>query len=268
MAARPQDSARFHALHRDFLILPNAWDAMSARLIAEAGAAAIATSSSAVAWARGYADGHQLPPALLADTVASIARVVSVPISADAEGGYSEDPAIVAENVARFIDAGAAGINLEDGRDAPELHARKIEVVRNVAERAGVKLFINARTDVYLKRLVAPEAMLEETLRRGWKIKQAGADGLFVPLAIEPEAIKAIASEIDLPLNVMSWAGAPKAGALRELGVKRLSAGGAMAIAAWEALRAATVAFLADGDSDALRARAGAPVNYNDWFKS
>jgi 2-methylisocitrate lyase-like PEP mutase family enzyme len=128
-------------------------------------------------------------------------------------------------------------------------------------------LFINARTDVYLKRLVAPEAMLEETLKRGWALKQAGASGLFVPLALDPDAIKAIAAEVSLPMNVMSWAGAPKAAALKEFGVKRLSAGGGMAMAAWEALRAAATAFLADGDSDALRARAGAPVNYNEWFR-
>ncbi len=97
MPARPQDAEKFHALHRDFLILPNAWDAGSARIVQEAGAKAVATSSAAVAWAHGYADGHGLPVSLLATIVQEIARVVSVPITVDAEGGYSDDPAEVAE---------------------------------------------------------------------------------------------------------------------------------------------------------------------------
>src|SRR5215471_917899 len=99
MTARPHDAETFYALHRDFLILPNAWDAASARVVQEAGAKAVATSSAAVAWAHGYADGHGLPISILVTAVKEIARVVSVPISVDSEGGYSDDLTEVEKNI-------------------------------------------------------------------------------------------------------------------------------------------------------------------------
>src|SRR5690349_3489079 len=114
MPARPQDAATFHALHKELLILPNAWDAASARVTQDLGAKAIATSSAAVAWAQGFADGHHFPPARLVTVIEDIARVVSVPITCDAEGGYSDDPKQAAENITAIINAGAVGINLED----------------------------------------------------------------------------------------------------------------------------------------------------------
>ncbi|HVK80808.1 MAG TPA: isocitrate lyase/phosphoenolpyruvate mutase family protein, partial [Verrucomicrobiae bacterium] len=175
------NAAAFHALHRDFLILPNAWDSASARLTQELGATAIATSSAAVAWAHGFADGNHFPIAKLVTVIEEIARSVSVPISTDAEGGYSDDPKQVAENVAALIGAGSVGINLEDGKQPHELHLRKIEAIREAATRAGVDLYINARTDVFLKQLVPADQAVEETLRRAAAIKNAGASGLFVP---------------------------------------------------------------------------------------
>ena len=134
MSARPQDAETFHALHRDFLILPNAWDAGSARIVQEAGAKAVATSSAAVAWAHGYADGHGLPVSILVTTVQEIARVVSVPITVDAEGGYSDDPAEVQKNISKLIDVGGVGINLADGKWPHDLHLKKIEAARNAGE--------------------------------------------------------------------------------------------------------------------------------------
>ncbi len=267
MPARPQDAASFHALHRDFLILPNAWDAVTAKLVESVGARAIATSSAAVAWAHGYADGHDLPIAKLVTTIEEMARAVALPISADAEAGYSDDPKQVGENIAALIGAGAAGINLEDGREPHELHLRKIEAAREAAIHAGVDLFINARTDVYLKQLVPPEQAAGETIRRGRACKDAGASGLFAPFAIKPEEIKAIAEGVDMPLNVISWAGVPNAAALKALGARRLSAGTKIASAALRVAREAAADFLVDGDSDALAARAGASVNYNAMFK-
>lgn len=267
MPARPADAARFHALHEDFLVLPNAWDAVTAKLTERAGAKAIATSSAAVAWAHGYADGHDLPISRLLRTVEDIARVVSAPISADAEGGYSDDPAMVGENVAALIGAGAVGINLEDGAQPHDLHLRKIEAARAAAERAGVVLYINARTDVYLKKLVPPEQAVEETIKRGRAFKQAGASGLFAPFVLKPDDIRAIAAAVDLPLNVIAMAGLPKASELKALGARRLSAGTKIAGAALAAARAAAAEFLVDGDSDALAARVGEPVNYNALIK-
>jgi len=267
MPARPQDAAAFHALHADFLILPNVWDAASARIAQEAGAKAIATSSAAVAWAHGYADGHHFPPEKLVNAVAQIARVVGVPITCDAEAGYADDPAQAGENVARFIDAGAVGVNLEDGTAPHELHLRKVEAVRNAAVRAGVDLFINARTDVYLKALAPEGAQVEETLRRAAALKAAGASGVFVPGIVKPDEIAAVAAGAGLPLNVMARPGLPDAAALKALGVKRLSAATGMFNAAMAAAREAMAEFMAAGDSEALWRRRGAPLDYNALFK-
>ena len=268
MPARPRDAETFHALHRDFLILTNAWDAASARLTQDAGAKAIATSSAAVAWAHGYADGHGLPISILAATVAEIARVVSVPITVDAEGGYADDAKSAGENIATLIRAGGIGINLEDGHDAHELHLKKIAAARAAAEREGVKLYINARTDVYLKKLVPAEQAVEESIRRGRAIRDAGASGLFVPGVLKPDEIKAIAAGVNLPLNVITLPGLPKPAELKALGARRLSAATRIFGAAMNAARSATEAFLRDGDSDALAQAAGTAPKWNEMFKA
>jgi 2-methylisocitrate lyase-like PEP mutase family enzyme len=266
MPARPNDAASFHKLHENFLVLPNAWDAVSARVIQESGAKAIATSSAAVAWSQGFADGHHFPPARLVTVVEDIARVVSVPITCDAEGGYSDDPAQAAENVKAFINAGAVGINLEDGKQPHELHLRKIEAIRRAAEQAGVNLYINARTDVFLKQLVPPEQAVEEILRRASAIKNAGASGLFVPGLAKPDQIGVVVEGAGLPLNLIAMPGLPNAAALRDLGVKRLSAATAVFNAAIAGAREAVTDFLGDGDSDALWQRRGQPLDYNKLF--
>lgn len=245
----------FRDLHApgSLLILPNAWDAGSARLIEDCGAAAIATTSSGVAWARGYPDGNALPPRVLAAAVAEIARVIRVPLSADVEAGYSDDPRAVAETVTAVMNAGAVGINLEDGAGTPDLLCAKIEAVKAAAARAGVDLFVNARTDVFLKRLVPPERAVGETIERAMRYRAAGCDGIFVPALADPAGIRAVVAGVaPLPLNVMAYPGLPAAPGLRELGVRRLSAGAAVASAALGRARSRARAFLADGVSEAL----------------
>lgn len=259
-------AAAFHALHQDFLILPNAWDASSARLTQELGARAIATSSAAVAWAHGYPDGNHFPVAKLVVLIEEIARCVSVPITTDAEAGYADDPRQVAENVVALINAGAVGINLEDGKQPHELHLRKIEAIREAATRAGIDLYINARTDVYLQQLAPPEQAVEETLRRAAAIKTAGASGLFVPGIVAEGEIAVIAERCGLPLNVMARPGLPDAAKLKALGVRRLSAATSIFAAAMEGARAATVDFLASGSSETLWPRRGEQLNYNKLF--
>ena len=270
MTARPADANLFHALHKgpDILILANAWDAGSARLIETLGAKAIATTSAGVAWSHGYADGHHLPVDALASTVREIARVVSVPISTDIERGYSDDPAAAGEAVARVIDAGAVGVNIEDGTLAPDLLCRKIEAARRAAERGGVNLFVNARCDIYLNNVMQGEAALAESIRRGKLYRDAGADGLFLPLASEPAVISAVIAEIKLPFNAIARRGLLSLAELRTLGVRRLSAGAGVARAAFETTRAAAAQFLADGDADALVNKAGAPFDLNTLFKA
>jgi 2-methylisocitrate lyase-like PEP mutase family enzyme len=263
MPARAQDAARLHDLHQDFLILPNAWDAGSAKLIELAGAEAIATSSAAVAWARGYADGHHLPFGKLLVTLEEIARVISLPISVDMEGGYSDDINEVGRNVMALIERGAVGINIEDGAGAHDLHLRKIEAARAASQRVGVALYINARTDVFLKKLVPAEQVVEEAIRRGRRCLEAGASGVFVPFAMKGEDIKALAEALPAPLNIMGWAGVPNAAGLKALGVKRLSGATSLFHAGAAAIREAAVAFLADGDSEALTALGGERPDMN-----
>lgn len=268
MSAEARDTARqFHDLHaRGMLLLPNAWDAGSARLIESLGAKAIATTSAGVAWSHGYADGDRLPVPLLAAAVAQIRRVVAVPVSVDVEGGYSVDPDAVGEAVAAVVDAGAVGINIEDGAREPELLCAKIERAKGAAARLGVDLFVNARTDVYLKNLAPPESRLEETLARAARYGAAGADGIFVPGVTDAAAIGAIASRVDLPLNVLARPGLPPASELEALGVRRLSAGSWLASASLGTVASRAAAFLRDGASDPLTAGAMPYADVNALF--
>ena len=258
----------FKSLHTggDILVLPNAWDAASARLLQELGARAVATSSAAVAWSHGYADGDNLPVPLLLATLASIARVVSVPLTADIEGGYSNNPKAVGETVGAVIDAGAVGVNLEDGRGSADLLCAKIEAARAAGERRGVPLFINARTDVYLHNLAEGEAALVEALARARRYREAGADGIFVPWPTDDGLIATLAQGVGLPLNVMSRGGVSPAARLQELGVRRLSSATGMVRAAFGALATAGRDFLQSGDPSALAAAGKDAPNFNAWF--
>jgi len=244
----------FRSLHaqNDILILPNAWDAGSAKVIEDAGAKAIATSSAGVAWALGYPDGDVLNPRMLADLTARITDVIRIPLSVDFEGGYTKDPSKVSENLKPIIEAGAVGINIEDGEAAPELLARKIEKARKAAESAGVKLFINARTDVYLAEIGSPESRVGETIARAARYRNAGADGLFVPGLSEPSAIEAIVPEVKMPLNVMAYPGLPSAKELKKLGVRRLSSGTGIPQTIWSSVAELANGFLTTGDSKPL----------------
>lgn len=249
----------FHRLHAgpEILVLPNAWDAASAALMQGAGARAVATSSAAVAWARGYPDGDVAPAATVVDVVAGVVRAVSVPVTADIEGGFTDDLATLAETIRAIVGAGAVGINLEDGTRDPDLHARKIEVAAQAASGAGVRLFINARVDVYLAGLARGEAAEVETLRRAALYAGAGASGIFVPGPVEAGLLGRLAAGIVLPMNVMSRPGAPGTDALARLGVRRLSSASGPFRAAYGAMLAATTAWLADGDATAF---AGPPL--------
>ncbi|HEY0436062.1 MAG TPA: isocitrate lyase/phosphoenolpyruvate mutase family protein [Phenylobacterium sp.] len=240
---------QFAALHAgpEILVLPNAWDAASAAVMEDAGAKAVATSSAAVAWAHGYPDGDLLPLPNLLSTVSAVARVVKVPVTADIEGGYTDELGVLADTIKAVIGAGAVGINLEDGNRDPDLHARKIEAARKAAEAAGVALFINARIDTYLRRLFEGEAAQAETVRRAALYRQAGADGIFAPGPTDEALIGRLAAAIDAPLNVMLWGGLPTSARLQDLGVRRLSSGGRPFAGAYAYLANAVKAYLADG---------------------
>lgn len=245
--------AGFRALHAPgrLLILPNAWDAGSARLVAACGAAAVATTSAGLAWSRGFPDGNVLPADVLEAAIRDIVRAIDVPLTVDVEAGYTADPRGVGELVAMLCHAGVAGINLEDGADEPELLCAKIAAARRAAALAGVDLFINARTDVYLRRLAPAARAAGEVIDRARRYRDVGCDGIFAPGVAAPADSGAIAGAIaPLPLNAMVTAGLPAAAELRELGVRRLSAGIALAAAAYGRARQLATQFLADGRSE------------------
>ena len=244
----------FHDLHTEpgVLILPNAWDAGSARLFEDSGAKAIATTSAGVAWALGYPDGDALPISKLAAVVSGITNIIKIPLSVDVEGGYSDDPNTVAENVKQVIDAGAVGINIEDGEGTADSLVLKIEQIRKMANLAGVKLFINARTDVYLNEIGTPESRAAETISRAARYRNAGADGFFVPLLTEPADIKTVAQEVKMPLNIMAWPDLPPASDLSLLSVKRLSSGAAIPRVLWNHAIELAKNFLQTGDSNVV----------------
>ena len=267
MNRQTDHAARFHALHHDGLLrLANAWDAGSARLIESLGASAIATTSAGVAWSHGYRDGDHLPVRRLVATVADIVRAIQVPLTVDAEGGYSEDPAAVAETVSGLIDVGAVGINLEDGGADPDLMCAKIEHIKRASARLGVNLFLNARTDLYLRGIGAPEGRVAETLARAARYRAAGADGLFVPGLTEENAVRTIAAEAGLPLNLLARAALPTADELQRWGVRRLSAGADIAQSMYSRMSALASDFLRDGDSKPLAADAMAYPQLNALF--
>lgn len=227
--------SNFRNLHQGpgILLLANAWDAGSARLIESLGAKAIATTSAGLAWSRGYADGNLLPEDVLIDANRAIARVVKVPLSADIEAGFSDDPRSVAKLAARVLGVGVVGINIEDGGGTPDLLCKKIAAIRQQAVHAGIDLYINARTDVYLRGIAKGEAAIEEANRRAALYRAAGCDGLFVPGLSNIDAIGSIAAaNQSTPLNIMAVPNLPSIDILQKHGVRRLSAGSAIAQAA------------------------------------
>jgi 2-methylisocitrate lyase-like PEP mutase family enzyme len=256
-------AATFHGLHDHRsrpLVLVNVWDAASARLVEDAGATAIATTSAGVAWSLGRPDGNTLTRAEAMDAVARIAASVSVPVTVDIESGYADDADGVARTVDAVLEAGAVGINIEDGRLHPHALADRIGAARRAAERAGVPLFVNARTDVHLAGLVDPERLLAETLERARRYRGAGADGVFVPGVRGVETIRALVESIDGPVNVMAGPGSPTVAELARLGVARISLGSAGAQAAYAVVRQATAELRSTGTYDSL----AAGVDYAD----
>ncbi|NMO20456.1 isocitrate lyase/phosphoenolpyruvate mutase family protein [Pyxidicoccus fallax] len=244
----------FRRLHTEgLLLLTNAWDPGSARLMESLGSKAVATTSAGVAWAHGYADGNHLPVQLMAATVAGITRVIRVPLTVDMEGGYSDDPAAVGEAVATVLDAGAVGINIEDGSGTPDLLCAKIEQVKRTGARLGVDVFVNARTDVYLRGLAPKGQQVQEALARGERYRAAGADGLFVPGVVEASEIRAIVSGTKLPVNVMARPNLPSLSELQALGVRRLSAGSSISEAVFGRAASLARAFLREGAAAPLK---------------
>lgn len=236
MNLRQEQSAaaeRFRSLHRpgDPVLLPNVWDAASARIVESAGFPALATTSAGVAYAAGYADGERIPRDRMVEAVARICASVKVPVTADMEAGHGGTPEEVGRTALAVLDAGAVGLNIEDSeRDETvlvdsSLQAEKIRAVREAGVERGVPLVINARTDVYFSPAAVGLDRLEEASRRASAYLAAGADCIFVPGVRDAATIGALVERLRVPVNVLAMAGSPPVAELARLGVARISLG-------------------------------------------
>lgn len=231
-----QKAQVFNKLHQPGtpVVLYNIWDAGSARVVADAGATALATGSWSVAAAHGYPDGQAIPLDLALRVVERIAASVDLPLTVDFEGGYATDPETLTQNIRQLIATGAIGLNFEDqivggtGLHPIDQQVARIKAIRQAATDAGIALFINARTDLFLKSKPEEHAsLLADAQTREQAYAQAGADGFFTPGLSNTALIKTLCAKASLPVNVM------KIGALLDtpvadlaaLGVARISFG-------------------------------------------
>ena len=214
------------------LVLPNAWDVISARVVEEMGFPVVATTSAGVAASLGYPDGQRVSRGEMLEVVARVARAVQVPVTADMEAGYGTTPAEMAETARELIAAGAVGLNLEDVTGDDEstqvevgLQTEKIRAIREASASAGVPLVINARTDVYLMPIGPAGTRFERTVERLRAYAKAGADCVFAPALKDAETIGKLVKAVEAPLNILLMPGAPNITELERLGVARASIG-------------------------------------------
>ena len=239
------------------LVLPNAWDVATARLVEEAGFAAIATTSAGVAWAFGYPDGERISRDEMLDAVRRMAAAVRVPVTADVEAGYGPTPEAAARTARGVIAAGAVGLNLEDGASDGALldlglQVERVQAVRAAGATAGVPIVINARTDAFEVKGWDAERRFAEAVRRANAYRAAGADCLFVPHVSDGATIGRLAREIDGPLNIIAGPPAPPIRELERLGVRRASLGPRVVQAALGLVRRAVVELRERGTYDSM----------------
>jgi 2-methylisocitrate lyase-like PEP mutase family enzyme len=214
------------------LVLPNAWDVASARIVEDLGFPAIATTSAGIAATLGYPDGQKISRDEMLGVVARIAKAVHPPVTADVEAGYGVTVDDMTQTVKAVLAAGAVGINLEDVTSSDEssqvdlaLQLDKIRAIRKATESLGVPLVLNARTDIYLIPIGPPESRFERTVERLRAYREAGADCLFAPGLRDAETIAKLVRALNGPLNILITTGAPTLRELEKMGVARASAG-------------------------------------------
>jgi 2-methylisocitrate lyase-like PEP mutase family enzyme len=226
----------FRSMHAGpkILLLPNVWDVASARVFEQAGFGAIATTSAGIAFTLGYPDGQRISREQMLEVVARIAAAVKVPVTADVEAGYGDHPEDAARTARGVIEAGAVGMNLEDGTDDPHhplvdlpLQLEKIAAVQEGARATGVPIVLNARTDVYLLQVGDPEKRYDEALRRLAAFRDAGAGCVFAPGVRDADTIGRLVPDLRCPVNILAGPGSPSVSELERLGVARVSLGSA-----------------------------------------
>src|SRR5579863_5272791 len=259
--AQAEKAERLRKLHHGpcILALPNAWDAVSARILEELGYPAIATSSAAVAFSLGYPDGQRISRREMLEVVTRIAHAVKIPVTADMESGYGKTPEEIAETTKELVASGAVGLNFEDitGDDESShvelpLQVKKIRAIRETSAALGVPVVINARTDIYLMPIGPAETRFERTVERLRAYRDAGADCLFVPGLCDREVIARLVKTLDAPLNILASPGCPSLDELEKIGVARVSAGSSAMRAAMGAFQRVAKDWLAHGTYDSL----------------
>ncbi|HXS41957.1 MAG TPA: isocitrate lyase/phosphoenolpyruvate mutase family protein [Stellaceae bacterium] len=265
-AQQAEMAKAFRARHRaaSVLLLPNVWDALSARLFAAAGFEALATTSGGVAWALGYPDGEVAPWDEVLAATARIVRVARVPVTADIESGYGATPAELGAHVAAVIEAGVVGINLEDGlhgaiRPVEEAVSR-LRAAREAAHRSGVPIVINARCDVYHLPEGAEDWRFAETVGRCKAYAEAGADCVYPFGLRDPATIARLVKAVDLPVNITGRPGMPDAAAFERMGVARITIASAPTLATMAAIQKIATEFHARRGFDHL----ASPIRHPD----
>ena len=225
----------FRLLHHNgqMLVLPNIWDSLGASLLQSLGYAAVATASASIAFTNGHDDGENIPFTDLLRILKRIVNSVDIPVTADVESGYADNNAALEYNIQQMIETGIAGINIEDTNKQTgqllsiDAQCEKIQLIRKIASQMEVPLFINARTDVYLKANTGASATekLGETLIRGKAYLAAGGDCFFPVLIKEQHDIETVVSEVGAPVNIIALPGVPDLKTLKEIGVARVSLG-------------------------------------------
>jgi 2-methylisocitrate lyase-like PEP mutase family enzyme len=212
------------------LLLPNAWDAMSARQFEAAGFGAVATTSGGVAWDLGFPDGEGAPWQEVVAATSRIVDAVRIPVTADIETGYGDTPDQVGKNATEILQTGVVGFNIEDGTPSPNRPVRTIEdararirAARAAATDMGIPAIINARVDLYIKNVGDPASRFEETVRRGKAYLAAGADCIYPFGLVDMEIIARLAKALDgAPINIVARPDM-SAAELERIGVARVS---------------------------------------------
>ena len=224
---------RLHQLHdgSDLLVLPNIWNPIGAKLLEAEGYPAVATASAAVSSALGYADGERILRSTLLDVLSRVARSVSVPVTADIEGGYGASMEDLRETIRLVLEAGVVGVNLEDSmtegvsRRSLEDQCDRLSAAREEADAADVPLFINARIDAFAMEGAIPEEALDDTVERASAYVEAGADCVYPMGPADEDTVRALRERIQSPINILVGPHALPLRTYREIGVERVSFG-------------------------------------------
>ncbi|HJU71410.1 MAG TPA: isocitrate lyase/phosphoenolpyruvate mutase family protein [Paucimonas sp.] len=213
------------------LVLPNVWNPIGALILAKKGYPAIATASAAISSSLGYHDGERITRSTFIDIVGRIARSVDVPVTADMEAGYGESLSELQDTAQQVIESGIVGINIEDGLEggglrATEAQCQRIFALRQVAERLGVPLVVNARIDSYLSpSFKTSEEATEDAVARANAYSTAGADCIFPVGPADEATVRELRRRIGGPINILASPTAAPLSILRAIGINRVSFG-------------------------------------------